>query len=374
MPPAAAVVVFALGAILVGIALRSALRATILPRKDPGRLNSSITAAVRWVFSLLSRRASTYERRDRRMAMLGPSAVLATLAAWEILAVAGYTLMFLALTTRPLVSDIELSGSSVFTLGSTAPRGLGASLLAYSEAGVGLLVLTLLISYLPAMYSAFSRREAGVSLLEVRAGDPPRATAMIVRFHRIGETEARLAEMWRQWEAWFADIEETHQSFPVLAFFRSPLARRSWITAAGSILDAASLWVSAVRHEVDPDAQLCIRAGFLCLRRIADVFSIAYDPDPAPLAPISVARAEWDEAVAELESAGVPLVVDLDAAWRAWRGWRVNYDSVLLDLARLVEAPIAPWVSDRSPLSSGPRSISGGLYGRRARVPRRSSR
>ena len=46
----------------------------------------------------------------------------------------------------------------------------------------------------------------------------------------------------------------------------------------------------------------------------------------------------------------MPLIDDLDAGWNSYRGWRVNYDSVLLNLARLVEAPPAPWVSDRSPL------------------------
>ena len=40
-------------------------------------------------------------------------------------------------------------------------------------------------------------------------------------------------------------------------------------------------------------------------------------------------------------------------AWEAWKGWRVNYDTVLLNLARLVEAPPTPWVSDRSPSVMG---------------------
>jgi hypothetical protein len=74
--------------------------------------------------------------------------------------------------------------------------------------------------------------------------------------------------------------------------------------------------------------------------------------DPEPGDPISVGRGEWDQAVAEMAERGVPVVGDLEAAWIAWRGWRVNYDTVLLTLARFVEAPPAPWVSDRSPLGS----------------------
>jgi hypothetical protein len=61
--------------------------------------------------------------------------------------------------------------------------------------------------------------------------------------------------------------------------------------------------------------------------------------------------------------AGVPVLQDREEAWTAWRGWRVNYDAVLLNLARLLEAPVAPWVADRSPISASPRRrvIRGGV-------------
>ena len=42
------------------------------------------------------------------------------------------------------------------------------------------------------------------------------------------------------------------------------------------------------------------------------------------------------------------LLVDRDEAWKNFAGWRVNYDRVLIGLARLTSAPFAPWSSDRS--------------------------
>jgi hypothetical protein len=42
---------------------------------------------------------------------------------------------------------------------------------------------------------------------------------------------------------------------------------------------------------------------------------------------------------------------DRDAAWRAFVGWRVNYDSVLVGLSELIMAPEAPWSSDRGLIS-----------------------
>jgi hypothetical protein len=149
---------------------------------------------------------------------------------------------------------------------------------------------------------------------------------------------------------WFADVEETHTTFSIVTLFRSSHPERSWIASAGALLDGASFWAAAVEHPRDPDVQLCIRAGYLALRRIADIFKLPYDPDPSPSDPISVAREEWDEAMDEMAAEGVPLKADRNAAWEAWKGWRVNYDTVLLNLARLVEAPPTPWVSDRSPV------------------------
>jgi len=177
---------------------------------------------------------------------------------------------------------------------------------------------------------------------------------MLIRYHRIEDANFRLSGLWQTWEGWFADVEESHTSFAILAFFRSPQPERSWVTAAGTLLDAASLWMSVIEHPTDPDAQLCIRAGFLALQRIASFFSIPFDPDPKPGDPITISRHEFDGAVREMAEAGMTVIDDQDAGWDAYRGWRVNYDTVLLNLARLVEAPPAPWVSDRSPLRSKP--------------------
>ena len=48
-----------------------------------------------------------------------------------------------------------------------------------------------------------------------------------------------------------------------------------------------------------------------------------------------------------LVAGGVPVRSDREKAWRDFAGWRVNYDTVLLQLAALVFAPEARWVSDR---------------------------
>jgi hypothetical protein len=97
-----------------------------------------------------------------------------------------------------------------------------------------------------------------------------------------------------------------------------------------------------------PESQLCIRAGFVALRHIADFFRMEYHPDPHfPDQPISITREEFEEALNQLVEAGVPVKADRDQAWQDFGGWRVNYDTVLLALCELLTAPYAPWSSDR---------------------------
>jgi hypothetical protein len=338
------------GAAVVAGTLRSAIQATILPRGVRNGFAHAVVVATVFVFRLVVRRSASYAARDRTFALLGPVSMIVLLAAWLVTLLTGFCLLYLADGARDLGQAVRLSGSSAFTLGTTAPGGLAASLLTYLEAGLGLLIVTLLITYLPSMYAAFSRREIGVNLLRSRAGDPPRAATLLVRYWQIEQSEVRLRELWQTWETWFADLEETHTTFAVLPFFRSPQPEQSWVTAAGVLLDTAAMWLAAVEHPRDPDAALCLRTGFLALRRVAASLGIPADDDPAPDDPISITEEEWTGAVEEMAAAGVPVTPDRQTAWRAWRGWRVNYDTALLRLARAVEAPNAPWVSDRSPV------------------------
>jgi hypothetical protein len=199
------------------------------------------------------------------------------------------------------------------------------------------------------MYSAFSRREQVVNMLEVRAGSPPSALEMLLRFHRNQGLE-KLSDYWQVWEAWFADIEESHTTLPALIFFRSPRPENSWVTAAGAVLDAAAITLSTIEIPYEVSAALSIRAGFLALRRIADYFDIPNPHDPHyPATPICIERAEYDEVVDQLAKAGLPIKADREKAWRDFAGWRVNYDRALILLCGLVMAPQAPWSSDRAP-------------------------
>ena len=346
--------VFLLGLALVIGTFFSALSTFVLPRPARTRLNQVVFGVLRWVFEVLLRFTKSYTRRDAIMAYYAPVGLMLLVPVWYTLIAIGYAAMYWAMGVPGWQTDFILSGSSLLTIGIASSENIWVNILIFTEATFGLVLVALLIAYLPTMYSAFSRREQAVNLLEVRAGNPPSAVEMILRFHRIHGLE-RLSDYWPVWEAWFADVEESHSALPALVYFRSPRSSSSWVVAAGTVMDAASLTLSAVDIPSSASAQLSIRAGFLALRRICDCFGIAYPPDPRyPHEPVSISRAEFTAALNSLDAAGVPLKPDRDQAWQDFAGWRVNYDVVLLALCALTMAPTAPWSSDRAAASKLP--------------------
>lgn len=341
------VVAFLVGASVVLATLASAIKTVVMPRDEPATLARWVFVTLRKVFDLWVSRVSDWRRADRAMARFAPFGLIILPGVWVALVLAGFVPVYWALGVDTLGDAVTLSGSSLLTLGSVFDHHGPMVAATFVEATIGLGLVALLISFLPSMYQQFSHREVLVSQLDTRAGTPPTPAALFRRAQRIdgiGELDA----LWTEWNRWFAEIEESHSSYQALPFFRSPHPERSWITAAGAILDSASLRASTLDLPPSWQAQLCIRAGFLALRRIADAYGIDYNPDPAPADPISITRDEYDEVVRQLVDGGVPVKADRDQAWRDFAGWRVNYDVPLLSLCGFLMAPQALWSSDRS--------------------------
>lgn len=338
--------VFCLGGAIVLLTLNSALRTFVLPRSARDWLTALVFISLRYLFNLVVSRVKRYVRRDAIMAVYAPLALMLLLPVWYTLVTFGYTLMFWATGVSGLYQAFLTSGSSLLTLGFARSDGLLHLILIYSEATIGLLLVALLIAYLPTMYSAFSQREEAVTRLEVRAGSPPSAIEFMLRHHRLERLDV-LTDVWRSWEEWFSALDESHTSLAPLVFFRSPTPGQSWVTAAGAVLDAASLATSTLDIPRDAQADICIRSGYLALRRIADFFQISHNPNPHfPDDPISIRREEFDAVYDLFQEEGLPLK-PREQAWLDFAGWRVNYDTVLLALCHLTMAPYAPWSSDR---------------------------
>jgi hypothetical protein len=338
--------VFFSGLALIIVTLFAAIKTFIMPRG----VNVWLTRFVFWLvgifFRLRVRRAS-YDARDWIMAFYAPITLFLMPLVLLVLILTGYMALFWAVEPQPIFDVFRLSGSSLLTLGYASVDSFAFKLLEFSEAMVGLILIAILIAYLPTMYAAFAKRETAVALWEARAGSPPTVEEMITRTFRTGELDM-LREVWMDWERWFAELEESHTSLAPLIYFRSPVSNRSWVLAAGNVMDSAAFLLTAVDVPFEPRAAFCIRAGFLSLRAIAKFHRLEFDPDPQPGFKVSVTKSEFMEVCAALAAKEVPLVDDLENAWQHFQGWRLNYDQVLLKLAALTMAPYAPWISDRS--------------------------
>lgn len=343
------VLLFACGLTIVLGVFLSAVRSFVLARSARDPITAFVFQNSRKLFNLRMRNARTYEDRDRMMALYAPITLVCLPIIWLIFVWIGYTLMFIAIGIDDVRRALTLSGSSLLTLGFVNEQeNYLLMILEFSEATVGLILIAILIAYLPTMYAAFSKRETLVTLLETRAGSPPSAADLLIRAHLI-QGLTSLTELWQAWEVWFAEVEETHTSLAPLVFFRSTKPERSWVTAAGVVLDSAAIYASTLDLPRDPQVELSIRAGYLSLRYIADFFNIEYNADPHyPQDPISISQSEFDEVYNQLIAAGLPLKPDREQCWKDYAGWRVNYDVVLLRLAAITMAPYAPWSSDRS--------------------------
>ena len=324
------------------LVLDAAVRTFLLPRVANVRLSRYLSRLVGVFFRLLTHSNRTYAVRDRILAIY-PSMVLLTYqATWLALSVVAFTFAFMASGVQSVTRAFEISGSSLLTLGTASGTGAGQVALGFLEAGVGLTLLALLISFIPTLYTAFQQREVSVSRLSVRAGVPATPWGVLEMAQSVDSYE-RLDELWREWEQWFIEVGETHTTLTILNYYRSPEPNQTWITSAANVLDAAALFNAAVDLTPSPTAGLCLRSGWLTLRRISDFFKVPYPISPSRETSISISREEFEGVLDRLQRSGLPVVGDRETAWGDFVGWRANYDAMIEAFYDLFTCPRTDW-------------------------------
>jgi hypothetical protein len=343
------VIVGVLAVVGVAAVLGSVLRTVVVPRAIPARLARTAFFGVFWLLRLRLRLTgrSDYATRDRIFAVQAPLGLFAQLATWGVLIWLLFAALFWSLIDSTVSgSDIsralELSGSSMLTLGFDSPGGLPRQLVEFAAAAVGLTLLALVIAYLPTLYASFSRREEVITKLTVRTGAPPSGPVLLSGSWELGRFDQLEEEVWDGWEDWFIDIGETHTSFPQLSFFRSPRSHNHWVLASEAVLDGAALLITTCDVPRQSRAELCLHAGIHALISIADFFDIPHHP-PEPGAEIILSEEKFTTAFSHLQSIGVPMTDDRESAWLAFRSLRARYEPLLAVLGRMTDAPRSDW-------------------------------
>lgn len=206
-------------------------------------------------------------------------------------------------------------------------------------AATGLGLLAVVIAYLPVLYQAFNRREVGVLLLDARAGSPPSGPELL---HRMGSAgvASSLPELFAEWERWVADVLESHMSYPLLALFRSPHDNTSWVTALGSVLDAATMMITTVDGEPDERAKLLYGTGVHAVEDLFYYFRLTEREG-------AIGRDEFETVLQDMKDDGFSIR-PVDDAFLRFTEKRGKYAPRLNAIAVVLAAPPGLWIGDRS--------------------------
>jgi hypothetical protein len=336
-----------LGLILVVATSWSLLRTLVVPRGS-SRLNYAKNHALFACFRFVAHRTGSYIGRDRVLTWASPLAIFTSLLMWLLLFFIAYTLLMFSTSDLTLAVSAREAGSSLFTLGYATNDRANLTALDFLAASTGPITIGLLIGYLPTFYAAYQQREADVTLMLARAGEPNWGPELLARHSQVG-TLTRLDELWPVWERWAAEVSESHTNFPVLIQMRSARPYRNWLISLLCVMDAAAMQVSLNPGMPQDRARLLIRQGVLCLRELAIVQGIGYDEDPSPDTPSGVTPEEFAEACAMLARFSYPMERSVEEAYLHFRGWRANYEAIAYELAARIDAVPAPWSGPRRP-------------------------
>jgi hypothetical protein len=335
------------GLILIAIILLEAFETIILPRRVARRfrLTRAFYLSVWIPWRAIAPTIKSRKVRETFLSFFGPLSLLVLFALWATLLIIGFGLLYYGNTphdpTRPpLQTCFYLSGTTFFTLGlgDVTPHTSAERVLAVFESGLGFGFLALIISYLPVIYQAFSKREVAIVLLDARAGSPPTATELLLRHPGPQGLEA-LQELFRDWEHWSAELLESHISYPVVSYFRSQHSNESWVGALASILDTTALLIALTDNSCSRQARLTFA---MCRHTIADLAQVFFTR-PRPMTSNRLPPADFSRLRASLSHAGFVLLDDA-VSNKKLQELRDLYEPYLNALARYLCMELPPWI------------------------------
>ena len=338
-----------IGPIVIAIILWEAFETVVLPRRVTRRLRfTALFYRMTWrPWRTAARRFHDSKRRESFLSYYGPLSLLFLFIFWGAALILGFGILYhaeaTADSTHPtLATSLYLSGTTFFTLGlgDVIPHTAAERVLAIIESGLGFGFLALVLSYLPVIYQAFSRREVNIVLLDARAGSPPTA-AELLRRHAQPSGRAALQQLLHEWERWSAEILESHISYPVVSYFRSQHNNESWLGAVAMVLDACALLIASAENERSRQAQLTFAICRHTVVDLAQVFRAAPRNGSDRLPP-----AELNRMHAALAQAGWQLS-ETPSANAKLAELRAMYEPYLEALAAHLYVELPPWILKR---------------------------
>jgi len=341
------------GLFLVVTVLLDAFETIVLPRTVMRRIRLSNSF---WDFAAkMYRKVGKRRPTPRRQALLvawAPFVLLLLIVIWAFAVILGWAFVHWGLQTPfkgdevdSFSQDFYFSGVTFLTLGygDVVPiHGLGR-FLAVIEAGLGFGFLALIVSYVPVLYNAFSRREVQMLLLDSRAGSEPMGSELLQR-HADSVCMSSLTPILKDWERFGAELLESYLSYPLLAYYRSQHDNQSWLKSLTAVMDACAL-IEAGFQDSPPwadELRFQARATFAMGRHV--VVDLAYildaPPEEGPLTRLSPGQLKHIRG--KLAGAGVPLR-DSAAADKHLEDIRQIYEPYVIGMATVLMLDLPKW-------------------------------
>jgi hypothetical protein len=339
------------GVLLITIILWDAFETVILPRRVTRRIRlTNLFYNSVWIpFSSVVQRIGNRRKAEKYLSLFGPLSLIMLLGIWAFGLILSYALLLLAANTKvsahesvSFLTYFYLSGVTFFTLGygDVAPVFPLGRFMAVVEAANGFGLLAIVISYLPILYQAFSRREASISLLDARAGSPSSAVELLRR-HRAEDTFDDLNRLLSEWERWSAELLESHLSYPVLCYFRSQHDNQSWLGALTTVLDTCALVMVGVDGAPVWQARMTFAMARHAVVDIAQVFKTkpkrSYDCD------VRLSSAELDRLRLILKENGIQMSSGPETEQRLVE-LRMMYEPYVAALSEWLLMPLPHWI------------------------------
>ncbi len=340
-------VAFALGLLLLALALWDLFETVVVPRPTPGwfRIGRYLVRSA-WRGLRTLRNGRPGRSYDRILGLFAPAATVALLAAWLATLIVGYGLILYALRDelQPVPDDLGsalyFAASSVLTLGygDIVAVGMPARVIVITAAVSGLGTVALVVTFLFSLYGSYQRREIQVVSLQAAAGAPPSAVALLETYAQLHLVE-RLPDLFMDWQRWAVEVLDSHVAYPLLGFFRSSHDNLSWISALGTVLDASSLVLTTIAGVQRGEAKLFKRVG---THLVEDISNLGFGTG----GPTTLDRSAFDAACDRLEAAGYVLE-PRDIAWPAFEAGRATYAPRLEAMASYWATPATQWLGDQ---------------------------
>lgn len=338
------------GVLIISAVLLDAFETVVLPRRVQRHFRITILFYRNtWVpYAKLASHIKSQTQRETMLGYFGPLSMIALLGIWACGLIFAFALLqygggaHLSLGNQPITFRLLVyhSGETFFTLGygDITPASYFSRALSVFEAGMGFGFLAIVIGYLPTIYSAFSRREIEISLLDARAGSPPSAAELLTRSLSSLDV-GNLDRLFHDWERWAAEVLESHLSYPVLSFYRSQHSNQSWLGALTVILDATALVIAGIDGVSSEQARWTYKMARHAVVDLAQVVNARYDPT----APERLTSEDLAQIRAQLAGKGLKLG-DGAQVEEKLHELRMMYEPYVEGIARNLYIALPPWI------------------------------